>query len=441
MAGSWLKGQTVLSGPYAGPSSVSGNYIINASGSATFSSGYTFQAATNLTLGNYATLNWSQNGTIAGTAITAGTTAGAYGAIVVGTNDSLTLDSATSMTGDIYLYSNNAGSTIINQGTITQNSGMGYLYGQTFTNANGGVIQANASSNLYIGYYSGETITNASGGTITANGTNANIYFQNIINNGTINATNNGALYFQGANNTTGNLGSVVLASGGQALLQGTFDNTSATLTAPTGGPYELYGGTINNGTIAAGALTFTSNGGALNNVSYTGDFNLPASTTVSFTGGSTTFTGSNLTLGNYSTFNWNQNGTLTGKTVTSGTTAGNYAYIDVGTNNSLTLGSTTSLTGDIYLYSSNSGSTITNQGTITQNSGTGYIYGPTVTNASGGTITANAGSNLYFGYYSGETMTNASGGTITANGSNANVYLQNIINNGTLNAQNGGIL
>ncbi len=79
-------------------------------------------------------------------------------------------------------------------------------------------------------------------------------------------------------------LGNVILASGGRALLNGTFDNTSATLTAPTGGLFELYGGTIVNGAIAAGALSFTSSGGTLSNVSYTGDFTLPASTNVTCT-------------------------------------------------------------------------------------------------------------------------------------------------------------
>ncbi len=69
---------------------------------------------------------------------------------------------------------------------------------------------------------------------------------------------------------------------------------------------------------------------------SIVGDVQINASTTATFTGG-TTFTGANATLGNYATLNWNQNATMAGKNITSGTTPGNYAYIVVGTGNSLT--------------------------------------------------------------------------------------------------------
>ncbi len=60
----------MLSGAYNTPSSNSGNYSINSSGTATFTNGYTFQATTTLTLGNYSTLNWNQNATLAGTTVT-----------------------------------------------------------------------------------------------------------------------------------------------------------------------------------------------------------------------------------------------------------------------------------------------------------------------------------------------------------------------------------
>ena len=438
-----LKSQTVLLGTQTGPNSLSGSFIINASTTATFVSGYTFVSPTTLTLGNYSTLNWNQNAILGGTAITAGTAAGYYATINVGTGNSLTLDSATTLTGDVYLYGN-TGATIINQGTISQTSGTGYIYGatgQTFTNQ--GAITASGGSSLNIGYYyTGQTVTNASGGTITSDGAGTNIYLQNIVNQGTLTAQNGGVLEFQGGSNTTANLGNVVIGSGGgHAYLQGIFDNTSATLNAPTGGAYELYGGTINNGTIAAGALSFTGSGGTLSNVSYTGNLNLGASTSVTLTNG-TAFTGTNLSLGNYSTLYWNQNGTLAGKTITAGTTAGAYGEINVGTGNSLTLDSATTLTGDVYLYG-NTGATITNQGTIAQTSGTGYIYGssgPTIINQ--GAITATGASSLYVGYYyTGQTVTNASGGTITSDGAGTNIYLSNIANQGTLTAQNGGVL
>jgi hypothetical protein len=244
---------------------------------------------------------------------------------------------------------------------------------------------------------------------ITANGSGTTVGLNNLVNLGTLNATNSGILEFEGNTNLISNLGTVVLATSGRALLNGTFDNTGTTLTAPTGGLYELYGGTINNGTIAANALTFTSSGGILNNVIATGDLNLPASASVTLTGG-TSFTGANATLGNYSTLYFSQDSTLTGKTITSGTTAGTYADITVGTNNTLTLASTTTLTGDIYL-NGYSGSSIINQGTITQTSGSGYIYVPTFTNA--GVLDVQSG---YL--YTNNNLTNSVGGTIKGAGS-----------------------
>ncbi len=183
-----------------------------------------------------------------------------------------------------------------------------------------GTNTANAGTSLYVGYYATVVVTNAAGGSITATGAGAIAYLQNIINLGTLYAQVNGVLNFQGTTNTTAHLGSISLSGGGRALIGGTIDNTAATLNAPGGGVFELYGGTVNNGTIAAGALSFTSSGGTLSNVSYTGDLTLPASTTVTFTN-NTLFTGPNATLGNSITPNWNQNGTSWVITITSGTT------------------------------------------------------------------------------------------------------------------------
>ena len=413
-----------------------GDLTLPASSSLTFSNNVINSSftGTNLTLGIYSTLNWNQNGTLSSKTITSGS-AGNYAFINVGTGRSLTLDNATTLTGDIYLYNGNTGGTIINQGVISQNSGTGYLYAPTLTNT--GTITANAGTSLYVGYYGTDATTNAAGGTLTATGTSTYVYLTNIVNLGTLYAQLNGVLNFTGASNTPANLGTVSLASGGRALLSGTFDNTSTTINAPSGGVYELYGGTINNGTIAAGALAFTSSGGTLSNVSYTGDLTLPASSSVTFTNG-TLFTGANAILGNYSTLTWNQDGALAGKSLTFGS-AGNYAYLNVGTGRTLTLDSATTLNGDVYVYNGNSGGTILNQGVINHNSGTGYLYAPIFTNS--GSITANTGSSLYVGYYGTDVTTNAAGGTITATGTGANAYLQNIHNLGTITAQLNGAL
>jgi hypothetical protein len=394
--------------------------------SLTLTNGTTFTGS-NASLADYAYLYWNQNGILAGKSITMGS--GAYSVIQVGSGNSLTLDSATSVTGGLYLQGV-AGATIINQGTITETYGTGYVYAPTLINQ--GAMTVDANAHLNVGYNSGETLTNAVGGTITADGAGAAAYLHTLVNQGTITAQNGGAVYFYGSN-VTSDLGNVQIGTGGgHAYLNGTLDNTSATLNAPTGGVYELLTGTINNGTIGNGALTFTGSGGTLSNVTYTGDLTMPGGSVVVFTNG-TTFTGSNANLGAYAYLYWDQNGTLAGKSLSMGV-AGAYAVLTVGNGNSLTLDNATTLGGSIYLEG-NSGATIVNQGSINQTVSTGYVFAPTFTNQ--GAMTAAAGTTLNIGYNNGEANTNAAGGTITAD--SASVYLHGLVNQGTVTAQNGG--
>ena len=437
-------GGTLAGATYTGDLTLPGNTSVTLAGGTTFT-------GPNLTLGANSTLNWYQNGTLTGKIITIGSGT-SYGTLAVGSGNALTFAADTALTGVFNLYDTTS-AMITNLGSITANSGTSYFYGPTVTNS--GTVTASAGASLYFGYYSGETTTNATGGTVTATGTNAKIYLQNIVNQGTLQAQNNGILQFQGTTMTTVNLGTVALATGGRALLAGTLNNASATLNAPSGGTFELDGGTINNGTIAAGALTFTTSGGTLSGVNLLGSLSLPVNTSVALANvtlagditladnaaltlsGNTLFPGANLTLGGNSTFNWNQNGTLSGKTITAGS-GSSYARIRVGNNNTLTLGATTTLTGIFDAYA-NTGASLINQGTVNANTGTSYFYGATATNA--GTITASAGATLYVGYNSGDTTTNAAGGTLTASGTNTRIYLQNIVNQGTLEAQNNGAL
>jgi hypothetical protein len=428
-----------------------GDLTLPGSTSVTLTGGTTFTGP-NLTIGANSTLNWYQNGTLAGKTITIGSGT-SYGTLAVGSGYALTFAADTTLAGVFNLYDTTS-AAITNLGTVTANSGTSYLYGPTVTNS--GTVTVNSGASLYFGYYAGETTTNTTGGTLTATGTNSKLYLQNIINQGTLQAQNNGILQFQGTTMTTANLGTVTLSTGGRALLAGTVNNTSATLTAPTGGTFELYGGTINNGTIAAGALTFTSSGGTLSGVNLLGStLTLPLSTSVALANvtlagdvsladnssltlsGNTLFPGTNLTLGGNSTFNWNQDGTLSGKTITAGS-GSNYARIRVGNNNTFTLGATTTLTGIFDAYA-NTGASLINQGTIIANAATSYFYGATVTNS--GTLTAQAGASLYVGYYNGDTTTNSAGGTITATGTGTRIYLQNIVNQGALSVQNNGAL
>ncbi|HEY4300316.1 MAG TPA: PEP-CTERM sorting domain-containing protein [Candidatus Didemnitutus sp.] len=423
-------GQTVISGPYDG-ATIPGDIAIAANTSATFTSGTTF-TGTAATIADNATLNWNQDGTLSAKTFTMGSGSN-YGTIYAGSGNSLVLDSGTSLTGDVQL-AGNVGATVTNQGTISHTYGTGYLYAPTIINQ--GAISGGANSTLYFGYYGGESVTNAAGGTITADGANANLYLFTTANLGTVTAQNGGALFFTGSY-TTANLGTVQIGTGGgRANLQGTLDNTSATLTAPSGGVFQLLGGTITNGTVAPGALTFTNSNGTLSNVTLNDNLVLGASTVVTFTNG-TTFTGATGSIADNSTLYWNQNGTLSGKAITMGS-GSNYGTIYAGSGDSLVLDGTTSLTGDVQL-AGNVGATVTNQGTISHTYGTGYLYAPTLINQ--GAISAGASSHLYFGYYAGESVTNAAGGTITANGSGSNVYLTSLVNQGTLTAQNNGAL
>jgi hypothetical protein len=99
----------------------------------------------------------------------------------------------------------------------------------------------------------------------------------------------------------------------------------------------------------------------------------------------------------------------LVAKTITSGTTAGNYAVINLGSGNSLTLDSATTLTGSLYLTGYN-GASLINQGTITVSSGNSYLYVPSFTNS--GVLKVQGGA-----LYTNNDLVNGPGGTVTGGG------------------------
>ncbi len=424
--GASLSAQTTLTLPsYTGTSF--GDIILPNSFSTTFLGGTTF--GPNATLGSSSSLTFNQDDTLIGKTILIGS-GSSYGYIVTATGRTLNFGTGTTVTGVFDIYGN-SGAVVGNQGTITANAGTSYLYGPTVTNS--GTLNAQ-NATLYFGYYNGEAITNAAGGNIVSDGASANIFLHSIVNQGTVTVQNSGTVTFTGSNNSS-DLGSVSLASGGHAYLNNTINNASATLAAPTGGQFELHGGTITGGTIGAGALGFTSTGGTLNGVTYTGDLTLGSSTSVTFQGG-TGITGTTLTINPSATLTWDQDGALAGTAIAMGS-GSSYGYLNVGANRTLTLGAGTTVNGVFDIYG-NSGATIVNQGGITATGGTSYLYAPVLTNQ--GTILA-ANASLYFGYYSGENVTNAAGATITADGASAIVYLNGAHNNGTLLAQNSGRL
>ncbi len=422
--------QFTTSGGYLNGVSLTGNLDLSTTSSYVYFQGGTNFTGTTATLGNSAFVYWQQAGTLAGKAITIGSGAGFY---LSGTNSSLTLDSATTATGYLNFYSDGSANTsFTNQGNLTQNGGSASIYASNITNA--GTITATAGT-LYFGYPSaGYSGTNS--GNLVADGSGTTIYVRGNINNtGTMTAQNSGILRFDGTTSSS-NLNGVVIATNGRALLNGTVNNASSTLPSVTGGAFELYGGTISGGSVAPANLQFTTSGGYLSGVTITGDLNLAVSGAyVRFDSG-TGFTGANALIANSAFVYWQQAGTLAGKALTIGSSAGFYLS---GTNSSLTLDAATTATGVLNFYSDGSANTsFTNQGNLTHTGGTASIYASNITNA--GTITATAGT-LYFGYPSaGYSGTNS--GNLVADGSGTTIYVRGNINNtGTMTAQNSGIL
>jgi hypothetical protein len=424
------------SGGYLDGATLADNLTLPANSYVRLSNGSTFTGA-NATFGANAGLYWEQAGTLSGKSL--GFASGGY-IYVSGANHTLTLDSATTATGEIDLTTDSSsGTSITNQGTLNHTSGYGQIYAPTFTNS-GSITHTSPGTYLIIGSTSSGYNTNNSG-TITVNGANSSIYLDgNVANTGTLNATN-GQFIFRG-NTTNANLngGTVNVAAGnGHAYLNGTVTN-SGTLAAPATGSYELYGGTIAGGTVANNALNFTSSGGKLDGVTLTGSLNLPIGSNVQLLNG-TTFTGPAASLGGNSLIYWQQAGTLTGKSLTFA--AGGEIYLYNPTNTTpatLTFDSATTATGQVRIDPDGSnGSAFTNQGTLTHtSSGFGQIYARTVTNS--GTITNTATNGQFFlgNTSSGYDTTNS--GTITVNGSNATIFVDGNFTNagGTINATNG---
>ncbi|OHE88197.1 MAG: hypothetical protein A3G75_09205 [Verrucomicrobia bacterium RIFCSPLOWO2_12_FULL_64_8] len=406
LIGIGLYGQTTLtSGTYTGQS-YPGDVIIASGNTVTFSGGTTF-AGVNLTLNSSAILNWDQNDVLAGKVVVFNSGAN----LTAGAGNTLTFDSISTASGDLSIISSNAGASFINQGSLTHSVSFnnGSLYAPTFTNQ-GAITSTGASSTLFLGNSASELFTNAASGTITADGTNVVINLLGVDNQGTLLAQNNGQLRFSGPN-TTAELGNVQVASGGRALLNGTLDNSSATLSAITGGTFELFGGTIDGGTIAA--LGFTTSGGTVNNASFTGAVTHATSSSVTFSG-TTSYTGATATFAS----------------------AGS---VNIGASGTFTVDSASTVSGDLSIASTAAGASFINQGSLTHNVSfnNGSLYAPTFTNQ--GAITATgASSTLFLGNSASELFTNAASGTITQAGGTISLGSGLFTNLGTIDVQTG---
>lgn len=415
---------------------VNDDLTVGANGLVRFRNGATFAGA-NATLGNSSGLYWDQSGTLTGKNLSFGSGSYVY---LVGANRTLTLDASTSATGQVQIYSDgSSGSTLSLQGSINHTAtNTGYLYAETLNNS-GTITNTSTNGTLYIGSNSTGYVTRNTG-TIAVNGTNAAIYLDGSVDStgGTLTATN-GELVLSG-NNTTAHLNgaTVNIGASGHVYLNGTLDNSAATLAAPASGIYELYGGTVNNGSIAAGALTFSPYAGTLNGVTILGNLTVPNNAYAYWTGGTNLGSAhAAVTLGSNSGVYWKQSGTLTDATLT----FGNGAYLYLTTANAgLTLDAATTATGDVSVYSdASTGTTLTNQGTITHTTGNGYLFAETFTNT--GTIGVTGGT-LYLGTNNaGSSVANNAGATIRINGGALSLQPPSttpLVNHGLIDLQSG---
>ena len=238
----------------------------------------------------------------------------------------------------------------------------------------------------------GNTLINQ--GTITAGISNGDLYIEgpyagdNFTNQGMIAVTNNDTVLLA-TNVTTSGLGNFSTATGGALLLGSgyTLSNAGATLALSTGSQLTL-AGTIAGGTVADSGGGLVSQGGTLSGVTYQGTLGIGDNTTLFVTGGLNVTTGggagviNDIGTGAYLFFLDTQ--TLDNATVDIGGGAGGgtaYIYLqeDTGKATTLTLGShvslaTTAHNAQIVLDNQNAGNALVNQGTVTAGTSGGAL-------------------------------------------------------------------
>ncbi len=355
----------------------SGDLSLGVNGSALFKGSSDF-TGNNLTLALGANLTWDHPVTLTGRNITMGS-----GSFLIA-NGSMTIAANTTLTGYVSLNTKGSGSTLVNDGHILSING-GTIAPPAFTNE--GTITVQGAGGLMLGsMYGGGTVVNDSSGQIVVDGGEVDLG-GDVSNLGKIYTTSKGGTIMLQTNKTS-DFGSIDITAGGTIAIASIIDNTGLTLNPPIGGKYLLQGGSIKNGSVAAGALGYSGANSMLDGVTVNDDCTLSSNAQLTLVDGSS-FSGTNITLGQYSQLYWLQAGQLTGQTIAMGPsstfTVGRY----YGVGGSLTLDPNTTLSGMVNFYS-NSDSTITNNGTINQTSGTGIIYGYPFTN--NGTVEVTSG-------------------------------------------------
>src|SRR5205823_741433 len=111
---------------------LSGDFSSLVNTGVSFTGGTAFTGA-NALLGSSSYLYWQQAATLVAKAVTFNPGAYVY---INGANNTLTLDAASTATGQVEIYSDGSvGTAFTNQGHITHTTGTGYLYGNTTTNS------------------------------------------------------------------------------------------------------------------------------------------------------------------------------------------------------------------------------------------------------------------------------------------------------------------
>lgn len=412
---------------------LNGSLVVAKAASVTLTHGTAISGGS-IALGNSSTVTWTQTGTLHHKSVSFGDGSAIK---VVGTSSALILDANTSGSGDLAITSEaGTGGTITNQGQLEHTSSAGgTIYAPTFTNS--GDISLSADTTLHLGNTSAGYAT-LNTGNITVKSSAATLYLDGNFDNtgGTLNALS-GAIVLQG-NNTAEHLnnGSVVISSEGHVYLKGTL-RLDGTLEAPTSGKYELAGGTLTNGTVAAGALTF-GNGGRLQNVTLLGNVALPISAQVYWSGG-TNLANNNasLTLGQSSALFWQQAGSLIGNTLAFGSGSAIEIY---GENSSLTFGAGTNASGAIEVVDDGSSNTsLVNAGSVTNTRDNGHFYAQSVTNS--GTLAVTGGTLQVGTSGQGASLVNTSSGVLRVNGGTMVISTPStaaLINQGTIDVING---
>ncbi len=405
--------------------------------------------------------NWSGGSLPSSIEVASFTLAGTY-TVTLGTNETvaaLVLNNATTtlqLSGADLSLSSLAGASAITAGTLQLASGSQISTTSAlapYTLANAGAIQSTSGTNsirgtggvtngmaftntgsvtvtggfLTLGSGAGDVVTNLPTGTISANGASSvltlNGGLSSIINTGTLEATNGGVINLGGNLTTLDLLGTIEIVSSGTINLTGTLNNTLQTLGAPTGGSYTLNGGTISGGTVDGAALTFglslgtLGGGAAATGVTMLGNFTVPtsagfyANSGTLFTGGTTTFNGSNA------------------------------VHLSAGTANALTIASDETWTGSVSISAGAANIGMTNDGAINNTIGGSLIYGASnagfsFTNAGTGAVTNSAaGYTLTIGQGGTDQVINQANATINADGGNV------ILGNGGTTITNAGLL